>query len=221
MLAACAVLALAGGLLRRPGFSLVAVALLLAAWLPGLVRQRRAGALLAWLVLAALLLVPAAFGQVQLALMALPVVFLGGVAWLFARSLRRDREPLVSRCVRVIEGAPRLALPGVRAYTRAVTWFWAWLLGVLATGSLLLALLAQPGGWLAAFGWPLPLALPGSLLAWYPEAGCWAVLLAAFAGEYLFRRWHLRHLEHAPLHRFLLQLARCWPQLLRDMETGA
>ena len=221
VLLVCGGLALAGGLLQRHALSLAAVLLLLLAWMPSILRRRSAGALLAWIALAALLLAPALSGHVQLALMALPVVCLGGMAWVFARTLRRGREPLISRFVRVVEGEPRLELPGVRGYARGVTVFWACLLGAMTMLSLAIALCAVPGGWLAAFGVRAPFALPGSLLAWYPEAGCWAVLLAAFVGEYLFRRWHLRAIPHPDPRRFVAQLLQRWPALLHGGDETA
>ncbi|WHZ19356.1 MAG: hypothetical protein OJF55_001505 [Rhodanobacteraceae bacterium] len=221
VLPACGVLALAGGLSHRHALSLAAILLLLLAWLPSIWRRRSAAALLTWIVLAALLLVPAWLGHVQLALMALPVVFLGGLAWVFARTLRYGREPLITRFVRMVEGDARLALPGVAAYTRGVTVFWACLLGAMAVLSLAIALWARPGGWLATLGLRAPFALPGSLLAWYPEAGCWAVLLAAFVGEYLFRRWHLRAIPHQDPRRFVTQIVRRWPALLHGGDGPA
>lgn len=216
VLLACGALALAGGLSHRHVLSIAAAALLLLAWLPAAWRRRSIASLGVWLALAALLLVPSLFGHAELALMALPVVFLAGIGSVFARTLRRGAEPLVTRLVRVIEGESRADLPGVRAYTRGVTVFWACLLGTLAMLSLVIALFAVPGGWLAVAGVAVPVALPGSLLAWYPEAGCWIVLLAAFVGEYLFRRWHLRHIPHPGVKRFVSQIVRRWPELLRD-----
>lgn len=220
VLLACGVLALAGGLLHRHGLSLAAAALLLLAWLPLAWRRRSVVALSVWLVLSVLLLAPALTGHPELALMALPVVFLSAIAWLFARTLKRGTEPLVTRFVRVIEGEARVDLPGVRGYTRGVTLFWACLLAAMALLSLLIALLAVPGGWLATLGTAVPFALPGSLLAWYPEAGCWIVLLAAFAGEYGFRRWRMRHIPHPPVRRFVAQIVQRWPALMRG-EDGA
>lgn len=220
VLLACGALALAGGLLHRHELSLAAAALLLLAWLPSVWRRRSVVALSAWLALSALLLVPALTGHAELALMALPVVFLAAIGWLFARTLKRGVEPLVTRFVRVIEGEARVNLPGVRGYTRGVTLFWACLLATMALLSLLIALFAVPGGWLATFGVGVPFALPGSLLAWYPEAGCWVVLLAAFAGEYVFRRWRLRHIPHPPARRFVAQIVQRWPALMRG-EDGA
>ena len=218
VLLACAVLALAGGLLHRGFLSLLSARLLLLAWLPAVWRRHSLAALSLWVGLAALLLVPALLGHAELALMALPVVFLGAASWLFGRTLRRGEEPLVSRFVRVIESDARLALPGVSGYARGATWYWAALLAAMALLSLLIALFAQPGGWLATLGVPVPFALHGSLLAWYPEAGCWVLLLAGFVGEYLFRRWHLRAIPHPGVRRFVTQIVRRWPTLLRGED---
>lgn len=214
------VLALAGGLSHRHALSLAAAVVLLLAWLPSAWRRRSPAALMVWAALAVLLLAPALAGHPELALMALPVVFLAAAAWLFARTLKRGAEPLVTRCVRLIEGEARLAQAGVRAYTRGVTVFWGCLLGALALLSLLIAVFAVPGGWLATFGATSPVALPGSFLAWYPEAGCWIALVAGFAGEYLFRRWHLRHLPHLSARQFVTRMVRCWPALVRGQDGG-
>ena len=219
-LLACALLALAGGLLHRPYLSLASALLLLVAWLPSVWRRHSAAALLVWMGLAALLLVPALFGHAELALMALPVVFLSAASWLFARTLRRAEEPLIVRFIRTIEGNARLELPGVRTYARGVTVYWAALLAALALLSLLIALCAQPGGWLAMLSVPTPFAVRGSLLAWYPEAGCWILLVAGFVGEYLFRRWRLRAIPHPGVRSFVIQIVRRWPTLLRGGDAS-
>ena len=211
-----ALLALLGSVLHLPALSLGAAALLLLALaIPVLRRPSVAGALL-WLLVAALLLVPAALGRVQLALAGLPVVILGALSWLFARSLSGDREPLIARCIRVIEGEQRLALPGVSRYARGVTAYWAIVLGAQAAVLFAIWLLAKPGGVLGLFGVRLPFAPPHEALAWYPEMGCWAVLIVAFAIEYAFRRWTMRRIPHPPLKRFLTNLVRRWPQLVRE-----
>lgn len=220
-LLACAVLALVGGITHRHAVSFAAALLLLLAWLPQVWRQHSAMAFGVWLALAIVLLVPAGMGHPQLALMALPVAFLAAAAWLFARTLKRGAEPLVARFIRVIEGDARLALPGVRTYARGVTIFWACLLAAMACLSLAIALLAQPGGWLAMLGIEVPAQMPGSLLAWYPDVGCWAVLVAAFGGEYLYRRWHLRAIPHSGTRRFVTQIIRRWPMLVHGGDDAA
>ncbi len=219
--AVCGGLALAGAIARQPLLTLAAVAILACAWLPDVWRARRVAAWLAWLVVAALIAVPVAVGRPSLALAVLPVVCLAAAAWLFARTLPAGNEPLVTRCVRVIEGEARAALPRVAGYTRGVTVFWTWLLGGMAVVSLLFALCAYPGGWLDAFGVVPVVALPGSALAWYPEAGCWSVLVAAFAGEYAFRRWYLRGVPQLNVVRFVVEMARHWPALVRGTAGPA
>jgi len=214
LLVAYALLALLGGVLHRPELSVIAAALLLIALaVPVLRRPSVTGALL-WLMLAALLLIPAALGRVQLALAGLPIAILGALSWVFARSLAR--EPLIARCIRVIEGEQRLALPGVARYARRVTAYWAIVLGAQALILAALWLLAKPGGVLDVFGIDVPFAPSRAMLAWYPEAGCWLILIAAFAIEYAFRRWAMRKIPHPPLKRFLMRLIQRWPQLLRE-----
>lgn len=220
VLLACGLLALAGAVFQRNTLSLAAAVLLLLAWLPRAWRHRSFAVGVAWIALAVLLLAPIASGHPEWAWMALPVVCFAAVAWLFARTLRRGREPLVTRCVRLIEGEQRVALPGVAAYTRGVTVFWAWLLAMLALVSLAVALFAGPGGWLALAGVQPPITLPESVLAWYPDVGCWLVLVAAFAGEYVFRRWRLPDVPQSPPGRFVAEMARRWPELVRGDDRS-
>lgn len=216
LLIAYAVLALLGAVLHRPALSVIAAALLLVALAVPVLRRRSIAGALLWLVFAALLLIPTALGRVQLALAGLPILILAALSWLFARTLSRGREPLIARCIRVIEGEQRLALPGVARYARGVTLYWASVLGAQALILAALWLLAKPGGLLAAFGFDLAFAPPRAALAWYPQAGCWAVLVIAFAAEYAYRRWAMRGIPHPPLNRFLAQLVQRWPQLVRE-----
>ena len=214
VLIAYAVLALLGGVLHRPLLSLIAAALLLLALAVPVLRRPSIAGVVSWLVLAVLLLVPAALGRVQLALAGLPIAILGALAWLFARSL--GREPLIARCIRVIEGEQRLTLPGVAHYARGVTAYWAIVLALQAVILAAIWLLARPGGVLDAFAVATPFTMPRAALAWYPEIGCWVVLTIAFASEYIVRRWTLRRIPHPPLKRFLMRLVQRWPQLIRE-----
>lgn len=211
-----AVLALLGGVLHRPLLSFAAVLLLLVALGLPVLRRRRAAGIALWLLVTALMLIPALTGHIQLALSGLPILILAALCFFFARTLARGREPLIARCIRVIEGDQRMALPGVARYARGITIYWACVVGLQALALLFLFLCAQPGGLLQAFGVSVSFAIPRNALAWYPEAGCWAVLILAFGFEYAFRRWYLRRLPHPTLRRFVTQLVKCWPQLLRD-----
>lgn len=214
-----ALLALLGGVLHRPALGFAAIVLLLVALAFPVLRRRSATGIAAWLLFAILMLAAALSGHLQLAFSALPILILAAVAALFARTLRSGREPLIARCIRVVESDQRLALPGVAGYARGVTIYWACVLASQAAILSVLLVCAVPGGLLDTFGVSAPFAIPRNALAWYPEAGCWAVFAIAFALEYGFRRWRLRHMPHPSLRGFLTRLIQRWPQLMRDEMT--
>lgn len=82
----------------------------------------------------------------------MPAVWLGLIGWVFGRTLRTGREPLVTRLVSALYGRAGLSLsPRHLAYTRGLTAGWAGLLGTLAVLNLSLALVAVPGGVLDRF----------------------------------------------------------------------
>lgn len=208
-------LALAGALTHMQGFSVAAVGLLLALLLwPALSRGRPLPWLL-WLALMGVMAWLARRGLAALVLDTVPMLISGLVAWLFGRTLRHGRQPLIARVIEAVEGAPRLALPGVARYARRLTGCWAVLLGVQACVLGLLLACAVPGGLLLALGIAPPLALPARWALGYVQIGGYAMLALAFAGEYLFRRWHFRHLPQLGLRELIFQTAVRWPQLVR------
>jgi hypothetical protein len=214
-----AVLALLGGVLHRPVLGFAAIVLLLAAVALPVLRRRNVIGIASWLAFAVLMTAAAWSGHLQLTFSALPILILFALAAVFARTLRAGREPLIARCIRVVEGEHRLALPGVARYARGVTLYWACVLTLQAAILTALLICATPGGVLDAFGIHAPFEIPRDALAWYPEAGCWAVLVLAFAAEYVFRRFRMRGIQHPPLSGFLKRLIQRWPQLLRDEVT--
>lgn len=214
-------LALAGALTHRQGYAVAAVGLLLALVLwPGLSRARPLP-WLCWLAMMSLVLGLALRGLATLALETVPILISGLIAWLFGRTLRAGRQPLIARLIEALEGAPRLALPGVARYARGLTWCWAALLGVQACVLALLLACAVPGGLLITLGIVPPLALPGRWALGGVQVGGYVVLVLAFAGEYLFRRWHFRHLPQLGLRELLVQTAARWPQLSRGAGKPA
>jgi len=208
-------LAIAGAITHRQWLSLAAFALVLALLLwPGL-RNRRPGAWLLWLGLLAGLGWLAALGLAALALDGVPLLLNLLLAWLFGRTLRAGRQPLVAQFIEAIEGVPRLAAPGIARYARQLTAFWALLLAAqaLLLGAMLLC--QVPGGLLDRLGVAPPWPVPQTWVQGYVHAGAYLLLAAVFVLEYLFRRWHLRHLPHLGLHALLHRLAVRWPQLIR------
>lgn len=208
LLLAYPVLAVAGALTGRALFSLVALWLLLTLWMLPKLLDRSVRAWLGWMLALAAMLALAELGLTDALLEAVPLLIVAGLSGWFGRSLRQGCEPLVARFIRVLEGAEHLAQPGVRRYARQITAFWA---GLLALQALALAVLMVLG---LAGGAPLP--------TWarvYQHVGGYLLIGLAFAAEYLYRRWRLRHLQHPGLHAQALQMMQRWPQLLHGRDA--
>ena len=188
---ACLGLLLLWPLRRRPGLFVLLLALLLALafWL-----SRQGGA--------------------QLLLMLPPILFPGALGLYFARSLGRDRMPLIERVVRAIHGG-ELPDPRIPPYARRLTAVWALLLLGLAGWSLWLALMATPGGLLVLFGiqppWPLPLAL------WSLFANLLNYLIIGlfFLLEYAWRRRQFPDQPYDGMADFFGRVARLGPAFWR------
>jgi uncharacterized membrane protein len=213
-------LAIAGALTHRQMFSLLALlALLTAVLLPRLL-SRRIGPWLLWLGSLTVMLLLSLRGFAGLLLEGVPVLINALLAWGFGRTLATP-EPLVARFIIAIEGAARLAQPGVARYARQLTWFWTVLLALQAVVLAMLLLCTEHSGLLLRFGVASPLSIPEHAAALWLHAGSYILLGAVFLLEYGYRRWHLRHLDHASLRDIVVQLARHWPRLLRDIRTTA
>ncbi|HET6631829.1 MAG TPA: xanthomonadin biosynthesis protein [Rhodanobacteraceae bacterium] len=209
-------LGLVGALLRLPPLSVAALVCLLLALGLLMLQRRQPLASALWLLIALPAAGAMASQHAELALAAVPLLGNALLAGLFAHTLRHGREPLVARFICMVEGPGRLALPGVRRYARQVTLFWALLLGAQAAWLALLWLCMVPDGALATLGLDPPWPLAQAGIAWYVHAGAWLVPLAGMVGEYLWRRWRLRHIPHLGARRFAAQLIACWPRLLHD-----
>jgi uncharacterized membrane protein len=118
-------------------------------------------------------------GNTPGALLAMHVGVYLGLLWLFARTLRHGREPLVTGIARRVRG---VLPPEVVGYTRRVTQAWCIFFACMAVASAALFLLA-----------PLP--------AWSLFANLLNLPLVAamFVAEYLVRVTRFRHLQHFPI----------------------
>jgi uncharacterized membrane protein len=220
LLLAYPLLALAGTLLHRQSLSLAALALLLGLLMWPALRQRHPGAWLLWLGLLAVMGWLAARGLAALLLDAVPLLLNLLLAWIFGRTLRAGRQPLVAQFIEAIEGPPRLAMPGIARYARHLTAFWAVLLAAQAVVLGVLLCCQVPGGLLARMGVAAPWPVPQAWVQGYVHLGAYLLLAAVFVLEYLFRRWHLRHLPHLGLHALLHRLALRWPQLIHGRNRA-
>ena len=159
-------------------------------------------------VIALLALALLAAAGVRGLLDALPTLIGGFVAWLFARSLRRGRTPLIGRAIAALDGAVQRDDPATARYARRLTWIWAIYQAGLAALGALIALHACGGlDWLPAWA-PGPRVFGALLL---PLA-----VVALFLGEFALRPLLLPQAPRRSLFAFVRELVRAWPRLLDD-----
>lgn len=193
--------------------ALAAICLVLlasAVLLPGL-RAKRPRAWLAWVVLIVFIGMLTAKGHVHLLLDFVPIAVNLGLAALFAHSLRAPHTPMIARAIVAIEGEDRMALPGIADYARRLTV--AWVIVFCVQFVLFIALVYW---WLPAL--PTESDARAFAVSWL-HVGGYVLPMGFMAVEYLFRRWHFRHLSHSPPRQFFRQLVRNWPLLLRDAAS--
>ncbi len=221
LLAAYPLLAIVGVLSHRRVFSLLAMLLLATVLMLPMLRSRRPLPWLGWGTLVAASLWLGLRGWATLVLDLVPVLVNLLLAWLFGRTLGTGKRPLISQLIRALEGPARLAQPGIARYARQLTVFWTGLLLLQALLIGALVLCAVPDGLLAQLGHAPTPAIPARWVQGYVHGGAYALLAAVFGLEYLFRRWHLRHVPHQRLRDLMRQTAVRWPQLLRGQDMDA
>ena len=146
----------------------------------------RQGSLLAWgaLLLIALASVWLVVNKMAQYAFYLPPVVLPLLASIvFLRTLIPGEVPLVTAIGRQVHGQLPLEL---ERYTRRVTVFWPLLLALMA---LVAALLPLSGSFLA---W-----------SWFSNFLSYALVAAAFLGEYFYRRWRFRHFPQPSFRAYL------------------
>lgn len=191
---------------------LVLVLLLLASPLAG----RRIAAWLALPPLAAGCWVLYRAGHAPMPLLLVPVAFIGLVAWMFGRTLRPGRMPLITRIVTILEGVAQDRMePRLAAYTRGLTLAWTLLLLALATVNLVLALVASPDGLLAQLGLEPGWTITRTQWSWFANFANYGVVAAFFVGEYALRT-RLFPGRYASFAAFLRRLGSLGPAFWRD-----
>lgn len=165
-------------------------------------------AALAWLAASRFALVP---------LLLMPVVFTVMIGWMFARSLRAPRQPLISRIVAALDGVtPDRLEPEIAVYTRRLTAMWAGFLAVLASVNLVLALIAVPKGLLAVFGVHAPITVSEAQWSWVANACNYGIIGGFFMLEYLYRT-HRFPKRYASFLDFMRRMARIPPATWRSL----
>jgi uncharacterized membrane protein len=101
------------------------------------------------------------------------------IFWLFAGSLRRGRDPLVTTIALSVHGS---LPPEIERYTRRVTWYWSIVVASLALTSTALYLFASLSAW-----------------SWFANVLTAPLLGSAFAAEYLWRIVRYPRFSHASI----------------------
>lgn len=159
-----------------------------------------------------------AAGHAALPLLLVPVVFVAGIAWIFARTLRPGTTPLITRIVIGIEGDgdPTALTPELRRYTRHLTAAWAGVLLGMAGANLTLALIASPSGLLESVGVPSPLPITQEQWSLWANLLNYGVIGGFFVVEFAFRKRRFPGRYHG-FGDFLRKLAALGPAFWRDL----
>lgn len=121
-------------------------------------------------------------------LLAPPALFTGWLAWVFARTLRPPRQPLITRIAVALEfDAPEQMPADQQRYTRALTAAWAGMLVALTLANLLLALIAEPHGALVRLGYPPVVSVSQQAWSWFANLFNYGAVALFFIGEWLLR----------------------------------
>lgn len=157
-------------------------------------------------------------GHAALPLLLVPVVFVVGIAWIFARTLRAGRTPLITRIVIGIEGDgdPAALAPDLLRYTRGLTAAWAGVLLGMAGANLTLAMLASPAGLLESVGVPSPLPISQQQWSWWANLLNYSVIGGFFIIEFAIRKRRFPG-RYKGFVDFLRKLAGLGPMFWRDL----
>lgn len=161
---------------------------------------------LALTALVALTLIGA--GGVDRLLDALPALIAALIGWIFARTLLRNRVPLIGRAIVALDGAAQLNDPAVARYARRLTWIWAGYQSALAAIAALLAIRAAGG-----LDWSV---LPGVSPRLFGAIGLPVAVAILFLCEFALRRWLLPQAPRHSLFAFVRNLVRVWPRLIGE-----
>lgn len=156
-------------------------------------------------------------GLAALPLLVVPVLFVVLVAWVFGRSLRAGRVPLIARIVSGLDGVPPEQLPpDVFRYARGLTAAWAGVLALMALANLVLALLASPGGLLAQLGIDSPWTITHTQWSWFANLLGYGVVGGFFVLEFQWRKRRFPGRDGGFFH-FLRRMGGLGPAFWRDL----
>lgn len=155
-------------------------------------------------------------GQAPLPLLLVPVAFIGLVAWMFGRTLRPGRLPLITRLVTVLDDTTVERMePALLRYTRGLTLAWTVLLLLLGAVNLVLAMIATPDGLLAQLGLEPAVSITRTQWSWFANLFNYGIIAGFFVAEFQLRKRRFPG-RYASFAGFLRRLGALGPSFWRD-----
>lgn len=198
---------------RMAGLAALGLAILL----PGLVAGRPATWCAAALAIAGCTWL-ALRDSSMLPLLLAPVLIPAGVAWIFGRTLRAGRVPLIVQLVRHLHAGHGPVAEDRILYARRLTVAWTVLLAGLALFNAMLGSLMTPGGLLESLGTRTPLAV--SDRTWAIATGLlgYVVVAVFFVAEYAYRQSRFPEQPYRDFREFLRRSMAAAPAIVMDRE---
>lgn len=154
-----------------------------------------------------------------LPLLIIPILVPATLAWVFARSLRPHRMPLIERFARAFH-APDGLPDGVAGYTRSVTIAWAALLAGIALANSWMAMHVFPGGLLDAAGIHSPWPVAPAAFGWLSNIGSYLLIGAMFVIEFVVRLIRFPAFEFRNPIAFLRRARTRMPGMIDRFRRG-
>jgi uncharacterized membrane protein len=172
--------------LHEPLLQWLALTILVATAIYDALKNRRVWAWLLLPTISAVLLALVRLGGGVYALLIPPIVLPCALFVLFARTLRAPSVPMITRFAAAMRGT---LPPDLAAYTNRVTVVWTLAFAAMTLSALFLALFASREVW--------------SIMTNFVH---YLFLGALFLGEYLYRLYKFRHLEHPSFIAYIRML---------------
>jgi uncharacterized membrane protein len=167
----------------------------------------------------ATLVILVARGAPPLPLLLPPVLIPASIAFMFGRTLRRGRTPLVERVARGFH-APATPEPAIIRYAHGVTWAWTLLLGAVAAINALLVVNLVPGGLLDVAGftprWP---ATPAAFV-WFGNTGTYLLIGGMLVAEFSVRIWRFPDYRFKNPLQFIREARIRMPNIVAALKNG-
>lgn len=148
-----------------------------------------------------------------------PVLIPASISWMFGRTLRRGRTPLVERIARGFH-APEIPAPEIIRYARGVTWAWSLLLGLVAAVNAWMILNLAPGGLFEIAGFASPWPVAPATFAWFGNSGTYLLIGGMFVAEFTIRVWRFPGYRFRNPWVFIREARMRMPNIVASVRNG-